>query len=120
VGVTADGVGGEVGLAQGYFGVYDGHCGSEAVQNVRDRLHAVIGEHPSFWKEPKRAIRESFVCLDEQFLLLAGEREWYSGTTVLVALMRGRKLLIGNVGDGEAVLCRGDDVVHMSPVHDPA
>ncbi|CAN0475660.1 unnamed protein product [Ectocarpus sp. 12 AP-2014] len=34
--------------------------------------------------------------------------------------MRGRKLLIGNVGDGEAVLCRGDDVVHMSPVHDPA
>lgn len=31
-----------------------------------------------------------------------------------------RKLLIGNLGDGEAVLCRGDDFVHMSPVHNPA
>ncbi|CAN0439903.1 unnamed protein product, partial [Hapterophycus canaliculatus] len=40
----------DVGLAQGYFGVYDGHCGSEAVQFVRDRLHAMVGEHPSFWK----------------------------------------------------------------------
>lgn len=35
-------------LAQGFFGVYDGHCGSEAVQFVRDRLHAMIGEHDSF------------------------------------------------------------------------
>ncbi|CAN0433316.1 unnamed protein product, partial [Hapterophycus canaliculatus] len=31
-----------------------------------------------------------------------------------------RKLLIGNLGDGEAVLCRGDEFVHMSPVHNPA
>eukprot|EP00903_Cladosiphon_okamuranus_P013952 g12976.t1 len=115
-----DGVGGEVGLAQGYFGVYDGHCGSEAVQFVRDQLHAMVGEHPLFWKEPERAMRETFLSLDEKFLALAGEREWYSGTTVLVALMRGRKLLIGNLGDCEAVLCRGDDVVHMSPVHSPA
>ena len=30
-----------------------------------------------------------------------------------------RKLLIGNVGDGEAVLSRGDEAVHMSPVHNP-
>lgn len=37
-------------LAQGFFGVYDGHCGSEAVQFVRDRLHAMIGEHESFVK----------------------------------------------------------------------
>lgn len=36
------------GLAQGFFGVYDGHCGSEAVQFVRDRLHAMVEEHASF------------------------------------------------------------------------
>ncbi|CAM9739100.1 unnamed protein product [Scytosiphon promiscuus] len=119
-GAAGDGVGGGVGLAQGYFGVYDGHCGSEAVQYVRDRLHAMVCEHPSFWKEPERAMREAFLSLDDKFLTLAGEREWYSGSTVLVALMRGRKLLIGNLGDGEAVLCRGDDFVHMSPVHNPA
>lgn len=34
--------------AQGFFGVYDGHCGSEAVQFVRDRLHATVGEHALF------------------------------------------------------------------------
>lgn len=27
--------------------------------------------------------------------------------------------MIGNVGDGEAVLSRGDEAVHMSPVHNP-
>ena len=35
-------------------------------------------------------MREAFLSLDEKFLALAGERDWYSGTTVLVALMRGR------------------------------
>ena len=35
-------------------------------------------------------MREAFMSLDEKFLALAGERDWYSGTTVLVALMRGR------------------------------
>ena len=64
-----DGVGGEVGLAQGYFGVYDGHCGSEAVQFVRDRLHAMVGEHPSFWKvwwatgQPRRRVFASLFVL---------------------------------------------------------
>lgn len=41
-------------------------------------------------QEPERAIREAFLSLDEKFLALAGERDWYSGSTVLVALMRGR------------------------------
>lgn len=36
--------------AQGYFAVYDGHCGSEAVQFVRDRLHTMVGEQSCFWK----------------------------------------------------------------------
>lgn len=35
-------------------------------------------------------MREAFVAADEEFLSLAGERDWYSGTTVLVALIRGR------------------------------
>ena len=38
----------------------------------------------------------------------------------LFCLPQHRKLLIGNLGDCEAVLCRGDDFVHMSPVHNPA
>lgn len=43
-----------------------------------------------FGQDPKRAMREAFLSLDEKFLALAGERDWYSGSTVLVALMRGR------------------------------
>lgn len=38
---------------------------------------------------------------------------------VLCVPLGARKLLIGNVGDGEAVLCRGYQAVHMSPVHNP-
>lgn len=35
-------------------------------------------------------MKEAFLSADEEFLSLAGEKDWYSGTTVLVALMRGR------------------------------
>ncbi|CAN0369906.1 unnamed protein product, partial [Discosporangium mesarthrocarpum] len=31
-----------------------------------------------------------------------------------------RQLLVGNIGDGEAVLCRGGEAVHMSPKHTPS
>ena len=50
VGSTGNGAGANAGLAQGFFGVYDGHCGSEAVQFVRDRLHSTVCEHALFWK----------------------------------------------------------------------
>ena len=35
-------------------------------------------------------MREAFLSVDSEFLEMAGEKDWYSGTTVLVALMRGR------------------------------
>ena len=41
------------------------------------------------------------------------------GTPDVFFCLISRKLLIGNVGDGEAVLSRGDEAVHMSPVHNP-
>ena len=49
-GLEGNGKGSSVGVAQGYFAVYDGHCGSEAVQFVRDRLHTMVGEQSCFWK----------------------------------------------------------------------
>lgn len=55
-----DGKGAEVGMAQGFFGVYDGHCGSEAVQFVRDRLHSMVGEHASFWEV--RPFLDLYMC----------------------------------------------------------
>lgn len=37
-------------MTQGYFAVFDGHCESEAVQFVRDRLHTMVGEQSCSWK----------------------------------------------------------------------
>jgi Protein phosphatase 2C len=48
---------------------------------------------------------ELLLCI-EQFLELCSTRGWYCGTTALVALVHGKKLLVGNLGDCEAVLCR--------------
>ncbi|CAM9789834.1 unnamed protein product [Phaeothamnion confervicola] len=66
-----------------------------------------------------QALRDSMLALDREFLEICAEHNWYSGTTVLAALLRGRRLLIANLGDCEAVLCRGDAAEPMSLKHKP-
>jgi len=42
-----------------------------------------------------------------------------SGTTAIVALLRGNQLLVANVGDSRCVLCRGKRAFDMSVDHKP-
>ena len=42
-----------------------------------------------------------------------------SGTTAIVALLRGNRLVVANVGDSRCVLCRGKKAVDMSLDHKP-
>lgn len=55
-----------------------------------------IPSHPiiffRLFQDPEKAMREAFLSVDSEFLEMAGEKDWYSGTTVLVALMRGRSV----------------------------
>jgi len=42
------------------------------------------------------------------------------GTTVVIAIIYDQTLIIANVGDSEAILCRGSNAIALSTLHNPA
>lgn len=50
---------------------------------------------------------------------MCAREQIYCGTTALMCLLRGKRLLVANIGDCGAVLCRGKKAVSMSDAHTP-
>uniref|UniRef100_A0A7S2REK4 PPM-type phosphatase domain-containing protein n=1 Tax=Rhizochromulina marina TaxID=1034831 RepID=A0A7S2REK4_9STRA len=103
------------------YGVYDGHCGSEAADVAARDLHTYIFEHEALQTSPLTTLRDAFLRLDREFLELARDRNLYCGTTAIVMLLLdgGRRMFVSNVGDSAAVLCRGGQAVELSQSHKP-
>ncbi|KAH9318710.1 hypothetical protein KI387_020479, partial [Taxus chinensis] len=66
----------------------------------------------------EKAIRNAFLVADRS-LAEDCEVDSSSGTTVLIALIMGRSLVVANAGDCRAVLCRRGRAVEMSRDHKP-
>ncbi|KAL1214441.1 putative protein phosphatase 2C 43 [Cardamine amara subsp. amara] len=110
-----------------FYGVFDGHGGSEASHYIKENAmrfffeDAVFRESPSvvnslFLKELEKSHRKAYRLAD-----LAMEDESIvsssCGTTALTALVIGRHLMVANAGDCRAVLCRNGKAVDMSFDH---
>ena len=104
---------------QGYFAVYDGHCGAQAAVHLQENLHFSIFNHPLYDTDVHTAIIESCVATDRDFLAESREKKQYSGTTALGAIIRGNELTVFNIGDCHAVLCCNGVAVDMSDPHKP-
>jgi protein phosphatase 1L len=116
-----------------FFGVYDGHGGAMAAEFCADNLHVNLSRAiNSMWlgmplldaTDPEcvtrisQCVRDAFVCTDYQFLQSQYRHE--GGTTACVALLINGTVVVGNVGDSRAVLCRGSTAVPLSHDHTPA
>ncbi|XP_054808388.1 probable protein phosphatase 2C 47 isoform X1 [Prosopis cineraria] len=111
-----------------FYGVFDGHGGSEAAVYVRENVIRFIFEDASFpqsskvdnlfLQELENSLRKAFLLADSA---LADDRSVSSssGTTALTALIFGRLLMVTNVGDCRAVLCRKGEAIDMSQDHRP-
>ncbi|RYH15747.1 protein phosphatase 2C family protein, partial [archaeon] len=64
-------VGVEIGAEDdlGYFAVFDGHCGDQASTFLQEVLLDRICRHPLFHQDTERAIIETCVALDKEFLV---------------------------------------------------
>jgi len=104
-----------------FFGIYDGHGGVEAARFVKERLLLNIVHNPSFATNPRKAMYEAFLQTDKEFEVVALEDELYCGTTALVILLQGNRLITANVGDCRAVLCSGNGSARaLSVDHKPS
>jgi len=116
-----------------FFGVYDGHGGYQAAEFCQDNLHKNLmkemnmqwrGETPQLRTTDSEAvrkishcIREAFVTSDHQFLCSTQRPQ--GGTTAVVAVIINGVVVVGNVGDSRAVLCRGGRAIPLSQDHTP-
>ncbi|KAL8504301.1 hypothetical protein ACS0TY_022873 [Phlomoides rotata] len=99
-----DGVDGEV---VGLFGVFDGHGGARAAEYVKQNLFSNLIRHPKFISDTKSAIADAYSHTDSEFLKSENNQNRDAGSTASTAILVGDRLLVANVGDSRAVICRG-------------
>ncbi|CAG9312743.1 unnamed protein product [Blepharisma stoltei] len=104
---------------QGFFAVYDGHGGSEAVDYCKNRLHEELKKAlQEFSDDIPTAFNRCFKKIDDQ-LRLAGAAT--SGSTATVALIRKENhqkvLYVANVGDSKAIIVKSSGSEQLSYDH---
>ncbi|KAF7817691.1 putative protein phosphatase 2C 27 [Senna tora] len=101
-----------------FYGVFDGHGGTDAAAYIRNNMLRFIVEDPQFPTYLEKAIKGAFLKADYAF----ADASWLdisSGTTALTALVFGRTLIVANAGDCRAVLGRRGKAMEMSKDHKP-
>ncbi|KAL6530794.1 putative protein phosphatase 2C 59 [Orobanche gracilis] len=111
-----DGVDGEV---VGLFGVFDGHGGARAAEYVKHNLFSNLIRHPKFISDTKSAIADAYSHTDSEFLKSENNQNRDAGSTASTAILVGDRLLVANVGDSRAVICRGGNAIAVSRDHKP-
>eukprot|EP00268_Persea_americana_P052649 TRINITY_DN5903_c0_g2_i6.p1 TRINITY_DN5903_c0_g2~~TRINITY_DN5903_c0_g2_i6.p1 ORF type:complete len:283 (+),score=54.87 TRINITY_DN5903_c0_g2_i6:290-1138(+) len=101
-----------------FYGVFDGHGGTDAASFIRKNILKFILEDSHFPTCVEKAIKSAFVKADHAFAD-AHTLDSSSGTTALVALIFGRTMLIANAGDCRAVLGKRGRAVELSRDHKP-
>ncbi|XP_010451772.1 PREDICTED: protein phosphatase 2C 77-like [Camelina sativa] len=112
-----------------FFGVYDGHGGSQVANYCRERMHLalteeIVKEKPEFcdgdtWQEKwKKALFNSFMRVDSEIEPVAHAPETV-GSTSVVAVVFPTHIFVANCGDSRAVLCRGKTPLALSTDHKP-
>ncbi|XP_021853250.2 probable protein phosphatase 2C 14 [Spinacia oleracea] len=91
---------------KGFFGVYDGHGGRKAAEFVAESLHKNVIEMlgnsvGNMAKE--EAVKAAYLKTDREFL----NQEVGSGSCCVTVLIEGTEMVVSNLGDCRAVLCRG-------------
>ncbi|KAH0461680.1 hypothetical protein IEQ34_009255 [Dendrobium chrysotoxum] len=111
-----DGVDGEI---VGLFGVFDGHGGVRAAEYVKQHLFSNLISHPKFISDTKSAIADAYNHTDSEFLRSESNQSRDAGSTASTAILVGDRLLVANVGDSRAVICRGGNAIAVSRDHKP-
>lgn len=107
-----------------FFGVYDGHGGSEVAQFCAGKMHEVIAEQWDqqridgfeWQKKWKEAFSSGFKRADDQVTTEAVASEMV-GSTAVVAVVSSCQIILSNCGDSRAVLCRRTQTIPLTVDH---
>ncbi|XVF70166.1 hypothetical protein PTKIN_Ptkin11bG0139500 [Pterospermum kingtungense] len=104
----------------GLFAIFDGHLSHVIPDYLRSHLFDNILNEPDFWTEPENAIRKAYHITDTNILEKAVDLGRGGSTAVTVILINCEKLVIANVGDSRAVICKDGQAKQLSIDHEPS
>eukprot|EP01130_Rhizamoeba_saxonica_P017309 TRINITY_DN834_c0_g1_i2.p1 TRINITY_DN834_c0_g1~~TRINITY_DN834_c0_g1_i2.p1 ORF type:complete len:294 (-),score=88.71 TRINITY_DN834_c0_g1_i2:67-948(-) len=88
-----------------YFGVFDGHGGTEAAILLEQHLHKNLFKNEQFISgNVETAINEGFEETDNFIISEAIANDWTNGSTGVISIICDNILYTANVGDSEAIL----------------
>ncbi|XP_047958147.1 probable protein phosphatase 2C 39 isoform X3 [Salvia hispanica] len=82
-------------------------------------LFAIFDGHPDFWTATDAAIRRAYRITDSTILEKAKDLGKGGSTAVTAILINCRKLVVANVGDSRAVICKNGVAKQLSIDHEP-
>ncbi|XP_057457476.1 probable protein phosphatase 2C 39 [Lotus japonicus] len=104
----------------GLFAIFDGHSGHNVPDYLQSNLFDNILKEPDFWTKPVEAVKKAYVDTDSTILEKSGELGRGGSTAVTAILINCQKLVVANLGDSRAVLCKNGEAIPLSVDHEPA
>jgi protein phosphatase 2C family protein 2/3 len=105
-----------------FYGLYDGHGGSQCSEFLKQNLHEYILNNPDLLIDTKSVLLRSFVKSENSFIEEAKSNNFdRSGSCVNICLIVKDKCFIANLGDSRAVLSsnKGNKIFPLSKDHKP-
>ncbi|GMN50621.1 hypothetical protein TIFTF001_019776 [Ficus carica] len=104
-----------------FFGVYDGHGGSQVAKFCAERMHEVIAEEWTrenigsyeWQRRWETALTVGFERADNEVVTETVAPEMV-GSTAVVVVLSGCQIITSNCGDSRAVLCRGTQTIPLT------
>lgn len=86
------------------FGIFDGHAGSLCSSFVSSVLPDVLRQDVSFDINLLQSLPRAFNSVNDQFLKTAEKQRLHDGSTGICCVIRGKKMIVANVGDCRLVV----------------
>lgn len=103
----------------GLFAIFDGHLSQIIPNYLKKHLFENILNEPNFWTEPEKAIRRAYRITDTTILDQADNLGEGGSTAVTAILINYQKLVVANLGDSRAVICKNGKAKQLSIDHEP-
>jgi len=104
----------------GLFAIFDGHLGHDVASYLQGHLFDNILKQDDFWTETENALRRAYRMTDNEILEKALVLGRGGSTAVTAILINGEKLVVANVGDSRAVICKNGVAKQLSVDHEPS
>ncbi|KAI4333650.1 hypothetical protein L6164_018430 [Bauhinia variegata] len=105
----------------GLFAIFDGHSGHVVPDFLQAHLFDNILKEPNFWTETTDAVRRAYTRTDSTILEKSCELGRGGSTAVTAILINcQKKLVVANVGDSRAVICKDGVAKQLSVDHEPS